>query len=98
MTAQADGDSRPMWLRKAMIEVTRRGDEAKTDAQKMYWGSVWWRLHARTSANPAEPLFWSRECFRRSREMAAAEAAARAEGHDLSARYPLPGYCGGDEE
>lgn len=41
---------------------------------------------------------WARDCPAHSGEAyAQAEAAARAEGSDLSARYPLPGYCGEGE-
>lgn len=40
--------------------------------RRYYWSAVWWRLHARESAEPAQPLQYSRnqmalyrDCLRR---------------------------------
>ena len=54
-----DKPSRPMTLRDAMIHAAYMSRKEGWP-RCYYWESVWWRLHARESATPAEPLQWSR--------------------------------------
>lgn len=52
-----------MSIREAQRYATERGrNEGKPNCY--YWCAVWWRLHARESANPAVPLGYSRSQMR----------------------------------
>ena len=48
-----------MELREAMIQASARG-VIEGWPRCYYWRAVWWRLHARESKAPREPLQYSR--------------------------------------
>ena len=49
----------PMTLIEAMCHAARRGN-AEGWPRCYYWSAVWWRLHARESKAPSDPLLYSR--------------------------------------
>ncbi len=49
----------PMTLREAMVHAANRGS-AEGWPRCYYWAAVWWRLHAKESKAPREPLQYSR--------------------------------------
>lgn len=49
----------PMTLHDAMRAADYRR-RMEPWPRAYYWSAVWWRLHARESANPKEPLRYSR--------------------------------------
>lgn len=53
-----------------MAEATRRGSAAGVP-EYYYWAAVWWRLHARESAHPAEATSYSRSLLMLYRDMLA---------------------------
>jgi hypothetical protein len=62
---------KPLALKDAMIHASEMGKKEGWP-RCYYWSAVWWRLHARESAHPSEPLQWSRnqialyhDCLRR---------------------------------
>lgn len=48
-----------MTLHEAMARAAQRGRTAGWP-RCYYWAAVWWRLHARESRNPSEPMQYSR--------------------------------------
>lgn len=51
--------SDPMTRRMAMCHAAEMGRK-ESWPRRYYWGAVWWRLHAKEAAAPAQPLQWSR--------------------------------------
>ena len=49
----------PMTLREAMVRAANCG-RAEGWPRCYYWAAVWWRLHAKESKAPREPLQYSR--------------------------------------
>lgn len=47
-------------IRAAMIEADRRARAATTGYERLCWDAVWWRLHARESRVPEEPMGYAR--------------------------------------
>lgn len=60
----------PLSLRGAMAYAADMG-RSSPPPECYYWSSVWWRLQAKESANPREPLTYSRNLFRLYRHMRA---------------------------
>ena len=50
-------------IHRTMHEVAERG-RREGSPNCYYWHAVWWRLHAKESANPAEPRRYSRNQLR----------------------------------
>lgn len=62
--------ARPITLREAMVYAAEMGHRSgKPECYR--WQAVWWRLHARESRNPGEPLRYARAQMALFRDMKA---------------------------
>lgn len=74
---------RPQTLTDLMIRVAEKA-RMLPPPERYLWIAVWWHMHSRETANPAECLRYARGQLRLAKDMASRPSHYQRKPHDLT--------------